>query len=315
MYENIQLISTQADRFVRTAERFGPVPSVGLGGLYGPNQPHIFFVDPTTGFTSGDGRDPRRPLSTLQAAIDLCERLRGDIIVVARGGHTPTEAINVNKRGITIVAENYGGNRQNMDEHWIYADASYTTGPVLEITQGCRIIGLTIVGRSTTIASARATADSLAAGTPNANYVELIECVFPGWGGGSHGFEFRGANLGAVRRCTFTALSNSGGGVVFRGSGSNNPVQNLVEECLFLNCEFGIKCPVGAGLGTPVDNWFHSNRFHDINTDAIYSGGGVGENFVSDNYFEVDDDNAFDLNHADMLTAEWILTGNHYIEA
>jgi hypothetical protein len=238
--------------------------------------------------------------------------LRGDIIVVARGGHTPTAAINVNKRGITIVAENYGGNRQNMDEHWVIADAGFTDGPVLEITQGCKIIGLTFVSRFTTGPSVRATADSIASGTPNAFYVEMIECIFPGWGVGYDGFEFRGASLGALRRCTFTALANSGAGVAFRGSASNNPVQNVVEECLFLNLVDGVR----TRSGTPQDNWFHSNRFMDCSGSCIHTNGGAGNGMMSDNHYDVANTagNAYDLSLADVKTNGWAPSGEHYLQ-
>jgi hypothetical protein len=310
MYENIALLSSQVDRFLQTARLLGPASGTDLGDIdAGPNRPHIFFVDPTTGVTSGEGRDPRRPLSTLQAAIDNCERLRGDIIVVARGGHVPTAAIDVNKRGITIVADHYGGNRQNMDEHWIIADAGYTDGPVLEITQGCRIIGLTFASRWTTGPSVRATTDSTLG--YNAFYTELIECVFPGWGIGYDGFDMKGASLCAVRRCTFDAIANSGAGIALRGSLSSNPVRNVIEECLFTNCQDGI----AVRSATPQDNIIGpGNIFKDMAGSAIDSNSGAGDALVVGNYFEVSKDNAYDQNHSDMLNSGWTFAGNSYIE-
>ena len=275
----------------------------------GPHRPNIFFVDPTTGLTGVHGRDPRRPLSTLQAAIDLCERLRGDIIVVARGGHDVTEAINVNKRGITIVADSYGVNRRNTDEHWFLANASYTTGPVLEITQGCKLIGLNFESRFTTGPSVRATGDVLTG--DSAFYVELLECSFHGWGIGYDGFEMRGASLCAVRRCTFDAIANSGAGITFRGSTGNNPVRNVIEECLFTNCQDGIAVRTAAPQDIIIGP---GNIFKDMAGYAIHTLGGAGDGFIVDNYFEVSDDNAFDVNHAGMLSAGWTLAGNHYIE-
>jgi hypothetical protein len=205
------------------------------------------------------------------------------------------------------MADTYGVNRQNTDEHWIIAGSGYTDGPVVEITAGCKWIGFTFASRFTTGPSVRATSDG---GTGvNAFYTELLECLFHGWGIGYDGFEMRGASLCAVRRCTFDALANSGAGVSFRGSGTNNPVRNVVEECLFSNCTIGI----ATRSGTPQDNFFHSNRFQDVTT-PIHTLGGVGNGFITDNYFEVNDDSAFDIDHAAMITANWTLAGNHYIE-
>lgn len=311
--EEVQVLSGQVDRFLQTAALLGPVSGIGTDGArsQGPNRPNIFFVDPTTGYTGVDGRDPRRPLSTLQAAIDLCERLRGDIIVVARGGHDVTEAIDVNKRGITIVADSYGGSRNNMDEHWFLANASYTTGPVLEITQGCRIIGLNFESRFTTGPSVRATGDVLTG--DSAFYVEMIECSFHGWGIGYDGFEFRGGSLGAIRRCTFDAIANSGCGIAFRGSGGNNPVRNVIEGCLFTNCQDGI----AVRSATPQDIIIGpGNIFKDMAGSAINSNGGAGDAFVIGNYFEVADDDAHDMTDmAAILGAGWTFAGNHYIES
>lgn len=312
MYENIALLSSQVDRFLQTASLLGPVSGIGSDAAksQGPNRPNIFFVDPTTGLTTGDGRDPRRPLSTLQAAIDLCERLRGDIIVVARGGHVPTAAIDVDKRGITIVADHYGGNRQNMDEHWIIANASYTSGPVLEITQGCRIIGLAIVSRFATGPSVRATVDS---GTgASANYLEMVDCGFPGWGIGKDGVEFRGANLGRIYRCSFADLANSGSGVVFRGSGTNFPVQVEVEDCKFKDCTAGLEVISGA---SPQDLWIHRNRFKGCTDDVNFNGGATGHGLISDNYH----DSAVTAAHDDTVTnliaaGDFEFVGNHYAE-
>ncbi len=173
-----------------------------------------------------------------------------------------------------------------------------------------KIIGLTFVSRFTTGPSVRATVDSLASGTPNANYVELIDCVFPGWGVGYDGFEFRGANLGAIRRCTFTALANSGCGVAFRGSGSNNPVQNIVEECLFLNLVDGIV----TRSATPQDNWIHRNRFMDISNDDLSTNGGAGNGFVTDNFQSGSAANSHDDSVTNLIAAGWEFAGNHYAE-
>jgi hypothetical protein len=98
---------------------------------------------------------------------------------VQRGANTVTETILCNKRGITIMADTYGGNKQNMDEHYVIADAGYTDGPVVEIYQGCRWIGFNFESRWTTGPSVRATADSGITGA-NANYVEMLDCSFHG---------------------------------------------------------------------------------------------------------------------------------------
>jgi hypothetical protein len=186
----------------------------------------------------------------------------------------------------------------------------------LEITQGCRLIGLNFESRFTTGPSVRAYNDSNLTddeGTAyQANYVHVLECSFHGWGVGYDGFEFRGANLGLVEKCTFDAMANSGCGVAFRGSGTNNPVRNQVKECRFTNVTHGI----AVRSATPQDNILGpDNIFKDITTDAIHSNGGAGDAFVVGNYFEVDKDNAYDQALADMLTSGWTFAGNNYIES
>jgi hypothetical protein len=307
---DLQLLSGQVDRQLQTASLLGPVSGVGSDGAgsQGPNRPHIFFVDPTTGATSGDGQDPRRPLSTIQAAIDNCEANRGDIIVVARGGHVVTESINCNKRGITIIADSYGVNRRITDEHWIIANASYTSGPVVEITAGCRWIGFTFASRFTTGPSVRTTVDG---GTgASGNYVEMVECNFPGWGLGFDGFEIRGANFCALRRCHFFDIANSGAGISFRGSGTNNPVKNEIEDCVFHNVTAGIK----VTNGTPQDNFIHKCRFKDC-TDDINTNGGAGDMFVTENWHEGSAANAHDDSVTNLVGLGWTFAGNHYGES
>ncbi len=308
--DNLQLISSDVDRWRQTASLLGPIPGTdgeGASGA-GPNRPHIFFVDPATGTTSGDGLDPRRPLSTIQAAIDLCEANRGDVIVVARGGHVVTAAIDCNKRGITIIADTYGVNRRVTDEHWITANASYTSGPVVEITAGCRWIGFTFASRFATGPSVRTTFDS---GTgASGNYVEMIECNWPGWGIGKDGFEMRGANFCAVRRCHFFDIANSGAGISFRGSGTNNPNHNEIEECVFRDVTAGIIYDAG---GDPTNNFIHSCRFKDT-TDDINANAGRGDCFVTDCYSEGTASTAHDSSVTTLIAAGWTFAGNHYAE-
>ncbi len=281
--------------------------SIARGQLI-PTEGADYYVDPASGVAGADAESWGSPELTVQAAIDKCTTKVGHIITLSRGGYTVTEEIAANKRGIILMASRYGGFRRSMDEHWIIADAAYTDGPVLLATEGLSLIGLTFASRWTTGPSVRATGDVLTGAS--GFYVEALECLFHGWGIGYDGFEFHGGSLGAVLGCTFDALANSGAGVSFRGSGGNNPVRNLIRDCLFSNLTIGI----ATRSATPQDNWIDDNRFQDCAT-PIHTLNGAGNHQITENHFEVDDDNAYDINHAGMISAGMTMSGNHYIEA
>lgn len=57
------------NKFIHLADYTGPEPKAGVDRRRTPFVTNTFFVDPQTGSAGADGRDPRRPISTVAAAI------------------------------------------------------------------------------------------------------------------------------------------------------------------------------------------------------------------------------------------------------
>ena len=90
--------------------RFGDVViAPGFSGTVSNGFGVIYYVSNTTNpgefqgsrGTERQGRSPRNPLATIQAAVDEAVAGRGDVIVIQRG--TYTETVTVNKSGLTLL--------------------------------------------------------------------------------------------------------------------------------------------------------------------------------------------------------------------
>lgn len=107
----------------------------GTGGPYGdsPNLPDIFYVDSGNGSDSNDGRDPAKPLATIDAAVGKCTASQGDVIMVQPGhAETLTATIALDVIGVSIVGIGEG-----------------TLRP--QITVGADINGITISAANTSV--------------------------------------------------------------------------------------------------------------------------------------------------------------------
>ncbi len=98
-------------QWLNTKEVIGPEAGIGppsrVLGQQGAAR-DIYYVDATYGVAGNDGRDPRAPMLTIQAAFDAVGD--GDLILVAPGGYsetltTPTYGI----QDVTVMGLNGGG--------------------------------------------------------------------------------------------------------------------------------------------------------------------------------------------------------------
>ena len=84
----------------------GPESTISDGGRFGdtPNLPDVYFVDSGHGADGNDGRDPGKPMATIDAAINRCTDNQGDVVLV-QPGHTETltTQVSLDVIGVSII--------------------------------------------------------------------------------------------------------------------------------------------------------------------------------------------------------------------
>lgn len=249
------------ERFLRIPEVLGPSTSVGRRA--GTNIPNILFVDPASGSDAADGTDPRNAKATLQAAIDLTEDDRGDIIVVFPGAHSVTTQVNFNKRGITVVASNFGSPAEEAAESFtVNAASSLTSGGPAKITAPVRIIGLGFASRDLTAEGLLI--DCEESGGFSGGFNELINCRFSVWYGAvDYGIRMIGGAINKVRHCSFDGLFGGfdiGAIGLQNDTGGITPAYTEVDHCVFQGVGSGKHAIVHAVGSTPVGVFYGHNR-------------------------------------------------------
>jgi len=158
---------------------------VPVGGYPVGADGRVFYVDyasstgKTVGSDSNDGFTPQTALKTKQEAIDRCIDWYGDLIICKAGTETVTEAVNFNKKGITVMAEYMGGPSMAMGERFV-TYGSHTDGPAAIISAPCRIIGMGFCGSEA--AGGSLEIDGTTGGFDGGNFVSLEYCRFSHWG-------------------------------------------------------------------------------------------------------------------------------------
>lgn len=187
----------------------------------------------------------------LQAAIDKCVADQGDIIVVQPGNHNLTTALDINKRGIFIVAAGQGGDPLAMADSFLINFTSGVEGAVAVITDPCTIIGLSFTNRADADQPA-VTIDCEEAGGFSGGGVHFMDCRFmPGYGINAYGLYTIGGSQNRLTRCRFDGLF-SGWGTAAIGldiDGSIDPAYTVIEDCEFH----------GTGSGIPAIKWLGAN--------------------------------------------------------
>lgn len=214
-----------------------------------PGDGIVLGVDPGNGSDAYSGLRPGRAKATMQAAIDLCVADRGDKILRFRGGEEVTAAVNFNKTGIMVEAVPYGASPQAMGELFsMYAAASFTDGPVANITARCYINGLGFASRDTGALfydGAAMLIGGLADATPYG--VHIKNCRFPKWGFDNRiGIAVEGSSDVIIEDCYFEGVTQDfASGIYVQGATANINILNNI----FRDCTQGIQFGAFAGGG------------------------------------------------------------------
>ncbi len=254
------------DQFLRIEEQ-GGVDSGIVGGssdtFLGVNTPHSFFVDGDNGATNNAGTDPRSPLLTVQAAVDLCVSGRHDTVYVRTASGAYAEAVTVTSKDyVAIVGWGHGD--------WGRPDIHPSTGVALivSLSQGFHAENIFFLS------------DDADAVQHDSDGFEYQNCRFLG---SSDGLLLKGhatndsytASQGLVEGCMFWA--NGAAGVRMEHAESTSGVgttDNKFVDCVFKeNTGADFLSAVGAsggGAGIFINLIIENCKFLDVAAGHVY---------------------------------------------
>lgn len=200
--------------------------------------------------------------TSLQAAIDECVADRGDLIIVGRGSHSVSTMVDINKRGITIAAANFGMPPGMSGETFtVNAASTLTSGPVATITDPCHIIGLGFAGRD--LASSSLLIDCEESGGYSGGFIHLESCRFSCWYGAiDYGIKMIGGAGNFIDRCYFDGLFGGfdvGAIGCFNDVGGQACAHLRIEGCKFSSVGSGKAAIVHAAGSVPANVLYKSN--------------------------------------------------------
>jgi hypothetical protein len=296
---------------------FGPfaAPDVppqvyGLGG-------NTFYVNSGKG-RAEDANDPFPEIdealcfSTLQGAIDATVADRGDLIIVKRRYTAITTGVNFNKQGITVVGQNFGMPPLYRGEYFAQ-DCSATDGPAFTITKPCTIIGL---GFHSSWVGGISSIGLIEWASGDAGWVHLKHCRFMNWATANvYGLNFEaGANC-VIEECSFEGNATQGfvnAAIAFGGSATQNPIRNIVRNCVFSNCTYAIE----HKDGTPQEFIYGPGNITvpaTVATKFLNSKGAACTGIICGNFFyTAEGASTFDQTVANMETDGARCVGNEY---
>jgi hypothetical protein len=245
---------------------------------------------------------------TMQGAIDACVDNRGDLIIVKRGYNAITSPILFNKAGIIVVAQEFGMPPIYVGEYFAQHNTG-TTQAAAVISKPCKIVGL---GFETSWASGDRSSSLLievASGWPG--WIHLLNCRFPNWAGATdYAINCEaGANM-LIEECSFEGTTTAfTGGIAFGGSPTQNPVRNIVRNCVFEDCTYAID----HIDGTPQNFLYHSNFV--IDGKFLNSRNAAADGLMCNNWLETaTDTGSYDIT-VNALQANGIqVCDQHYAE-
>lgn len=292
----------------------GPVEFRGRATFSGPlalGQPfgRRFYLDPVAGNDSYDGLAPDRPVLTLQEAIDRCTANAGDIIVRKRGTETVSAPVQFNKRGITVVRQDYGHPATVSGESFTTYNDQAAGLSAAVITEPCRLVGL---GFATADISEEAL---LIQGTGgfDGGFNSIEFCRFAAWNGAvDAGARTIGGALNHFYGCEFDGLFTGfgTGGIIMENDDAFVPFYPRVEQCRFMALGAGNHAIVHSGAA-PVEvlyahNYMGSSGAFLDNGDLAASG------LVADNWLGGADQTAMFSN---LTNSTMRIVDNHYDES
>lgn len=229
---------------------FDNLEAHAVGGLLGGGNSFgdHFYVDPSNGAAGNSGTAWNDAKATLAQALALCETGKGDIIHVARGTQTVTSPLEINVRGVIIMADQLYNPMGNGESFTIYG--SHTDGPAAIIYQPCIVIGMGFSGSQTTGPSLLIDCDNQ--GGYNGGFNWLYRCRFSSWlTGVGYALQTIGGALNMIEECTFDGL--------------------YYEKDLYGGFNLGcILCGSDVGGAAPFDLVIRKNRFINIGANTKY---------------------------------------------
>ena len=291
------------------------------GGLPVGADGRVFWVDPSSGIgladpagiDSNDGLTPSTAKQTLQAAVDLCEDWRGDLIICKAGTQVVTETVALNVKGLTVMSESMGGNRPYLGERFVIY-GSHTDAPAVTISAPCSIIGMGFCGSETTGASVEV--DGSLGGFDSGEFYEIRNCHFTHWGvAKAFALILDSGGSGKITGCTFDGLT---AGYTTAAIGVYTGVVACeISHNTFTNIGSGIYC-----IDVAADAHFYISRvehnyvqsagslFIAFNSATSNSSTLICDNFVG----TATNATTYDDTVNNLKTAGFLFSGNNYSE-
>lgn len=274
---------------------------------------NVYYVDPTNGDDSYDGKKPETAFATMQKGINSCTAGKGDVIIRMPGTETVTSTINFNKSGIIVLTQDYGLSPPAKGEYFAtLADESFTDGPVATITERCTIKGLGFVSRDTGSTFYGGAAVLVGGDADGAFGVHLIGCRFPKWGLDNRiGIALAGGDSLSecvIERCTFEGVGSALDVGIYLQGAVQNPV---FKRNYFRQCTAAIQAGAFAGGGPHM--FVHENFVED---GLLFdSQDNTGNGLIAGNWLETAAGSSYDQSVATLQGNGWQFSDNHYTES
>jgi len=292
-----------------------------VGGLPVGADGRIFWVDPSSGIgladpagiDSNDGLTPSTAKKTLQAAVDLCEDWRGDLIICKAGTESVSATVTLDVKGLTVMSEHMGGNRPYLGERFVIY-GSHTDAPAVTISAPCSIIGMGFTGSET--AGASVEVDGSLGGFDSGDFYEIRGCHFTHWGiGKAFALILDSGGSGKITGCTFDGLTagyTTAAIGVYTGvvacEISHNTFTNIgsAKYCI------DIAADANFYISRVEHNYVQSagTLFIAFNSATSNSSTLICDNFVG----TATNATTYDDTVSNLKTAGWLFSGNHYSE-
>ena len=250
-------------------------------------------------------------LTDLTDAISQGVDGNGDVILLTRGSMEVSAQIDMDVSGMRLIAVDDGLNPLARGEFsGLFADASYTDGPVMKVTAPVSMEGMGFVSRDTG-ALFFSGAALLIGGGGDANPfgVWLKNCRFPKWGLDNRiGLAIEGSSDCLIDECIFEGVGSAfDSGIYVQGATQNLVVRNSY----FRDCTFAITHGAFAGGGPHC--MYHGNKCED--SKLLEAGGNNATGFIFDNWLETATNaTSYDDTVTNLKTLGLNFAGNHYSE-
>jgi hypothetical protein len=294
-------------------------PNVDLDVTFQTIGGKVFYVN-SAGGGADDIDHPFPPIDnvlcfdTLQGAIDATVADRGDVIFVKRGYTTITTGVNFNKQGISVIGQRFGMPPLYRGEYFAQDAAAVTDGPAMTISKPCYIEGL---GFHTAWTGGISSIGLVEFASGDSGWIHLKNCRFMNWEVATvYGINFEaGANC-IIEDCSFEGAASQAfvsAGIAFGGSATQNPIRNIVRNCVFSNCTYAIEHKDGTVQEFIYGPGNITVKGLSNDTKFLNSKSAAGAGIICGNFFHTAvGTGTFDQTVANMETDGLQCVGNEY---